>query len=51
METVKEIEKAVTEQLKVIPVSNFQCCYEEWERHRQCVPSQENYFEGDKVDL
>ena len=27
---VENIEKAVTEQLKVIPVSDFQRCYEDW---------------------
>ena len=36
--TVENIEKAVTDQLKAIPVSDFQCCYEEWEqRLRRCV--------------
>ena len=50
--TVENIEKAVTDQLKAIPVSDFQRCYEEWEpRLRRCVVSQGNYFEGDKIDL
>ena len=50
--TVENIEKAVTDQLKVIPVSDYQRCYEEWEqRLRRCVASQGNYFEGDKLDL
>jgi len=49
--TVENIEKAVTDQLKAIPVSDFQSCYEEWERLRRCVASQGNYFEGDKLDL
>ena len=50
--TVENIEKAVTDQLKVIPVSNYQRCYEDWEqRLRRCVTSQGNYFEGDKLDL
>ena len=49
---VENIEKAVTDQLKAIPVSDFQCCYEEWEQHlRRCVASQGNYFEGHKLDL
>ena len=49
---VENIEKAVTDQLKVIPVSDFQRCYEEWEQHLQrCVASQRNYFERDKLDL
>ena len=49
---VENIEKAVTDQLKAIPVSDFQRCYEEWEqRLRRSVASQENYLEGDKLDL
>jgi hypothetical protein len=45
--TVENIETAVTDQLKAIPV-----CYEEWEqRLRRCVASEGNYFERDKLDL
>jgi len=44
---VENIEKAVTDQLKVIPVSDYQLCYEDWEQRLQrCVASQGNYFEG-----
>ena len=50
--TVENIENAVTDQLKAIPVSDYQRCYEEWEQClRRCVASQGNYFEGDKLDL
>ena len=50
--TVEYIEKAVTDQLKAIPVSDYKRCYEKWEqRLRRCVASQGNYFEGDKLDL
>ena len=50
--TVENIEKAVTDQLKAIPVSDYQRCYEEWkQRLRRCVASQGNYFEGDKLNL
>jgi len=48
---VENNEKAVTNQLKAIPVRDFQRCYEEWERLQRCVASQGNYFEGDKLDL
>ena len=48
---VWNIEKAVTNQLKAIPVSDFQWCYEEWDCLQRCVASQGNYFEGDKLDL
>jgi len=51
-EPVENIEKAVTDQLKAIPVCDYQRCYEEWEqRLRRCVASQGNYFEGDNLDL
>ena len=50
--TVENIEKAVSDQLKAIPVSDYQRCYEEWEQPlRRCVASQGNYLEGDKLDL
>ena len=49
---VENIRKAVTNQLKAIPVSDFQRCYEEWEQRLQrCVAFQGNYFEGDELDL
>jgi len=48
---VENIEKAVTDQLKAIPVSDYQRCYEEWERLRRCAASKGNYFEGDKLNL
>jgi len=49
---VENIEKAVTNQLKAIPVSDYQRCYEEWKQCLQrCVASQGSYFEGDKLDL
>jgi len=50
--TVENIEKAVTDQFKAIPVSDFQRCYVEWEQSlRKCVASQANYFEGHNLDL
>jgi len=50
--TVENIEKAVTDQLKAIPLSDFQRYYDEWEqRLRRCVVSQGNYSEGDRLDL
>ena len=48
---VENTEKAVTDQLKAILVSDYQRCYEDWERLWRCVASQGNYFEGDKLDL
>ena len=43
--TVENIAKAVTEQLKAIPVSDCQRCYEEWEqRLRRCVAPPRELF-------
>uniref|UniRef100_T1HG19 Uncharacterized protein n=1 Tax=Rhodnius prolixus TaxID=13249 RepID=T1HG19_RHOPR len=37
---------AVTDQLKAIPVSEFEHCYEEWKKRLQrCVASEGSYFE------
>lgn len=50
--TIENIKENVTAQLKDIPVSAFQHCYEEWEnRMKRCVASQGNYFEGDRVHI
>ena len=50
--TLQNIQTTVTDLLKSIPASEFQHCYEEWEkRFRRCVASQRNYFEGDKLDV
>jgi hypothetical protein len=50
--TVENIETSLTDQLKVIPVSDFQHCYEEWQQSLQrCVASEGNYFEGEKLNL
>jgi len=50
--TVENIEKAVTDQLNAIRVSDHQRCYEDWKQClRRCVAPQRNYFEGDKLDL
>jgi hypothetical protein len=48
---VENIKTAVTNQLKAIPVRDFQRCYKEWERLWRCVASEGNYFEEDEVDL
>ncbi|GFT00902.1 putative mariner transposase [Trichonephila clavipes] len=50
--TLENIETAVTDQLKSIPVSEFHQCYEEWKKRLQrCVASEGSYFEGDNVEL
>ncbi|GFY36077.1 putative transposase [Trichonephila clavipes] len=50
--TLENIQKAVADQLKAIPISEFHQCYEEWKKSLQrCVASEDSYFEGDNVEL
>ncbi|GFT29117.1 putative mariner transposase [Trichonephila clavipes] len=50
--TLENIQTAVTDQLKVIPISDFHQCYEEWKKRLQrCVASEGSYFDGDNVEL
>ncbi|GFT37861.1 uncharacterized protein TNCV_4129111 [Trichonephila clavipes] len=50
--TLENIQTAVTDQLKAIPISEFHQCYEEWKKRLQrCVDSEGSYFEGDNVEL
>ncbi|GFU63214.1 putative transposase [Trichonephila clavipes] len=50
--TLENIQTAVTDQLKAIPISEFHQCYEEWKKRLQrCVASEGSYFEGDNVEL
>ncbi|GFU52865.1 putative mariner transposase [Trichonephila clavipes] len=50
--TLENIQMAVTDQLKAIPISEFHQCYEEWKKRlQQCVVSEGCYFEGDNVEL
>ncbi|GFW63746.1 putative mariner transposase [Trichonephila clavipes] len=50
--TLENIQTAVTDQLKAIPISEFHQCYEEWKKRLQrCVASERSYFEGDNVEL
>ncbi|GFT25551.1 HTH_48 domain-containing protein [Trichonephila clavipes] len=50
--TLENIQTPVTDQLKVIPISELHQCYEEWKKRLQhCVASEGSYFEGDNVEL
>ncbi|GFV07665.1 putative mariner transposase [Trichonephila clavipes] len=50
--TLENIQTAVTDQLKAIPIFEFHQCYEEWKKRLQrCVASEDSYFEGDNVEL
>ncbi|GFV08302.1 protein GVQW3 [Trichonephila clavipes] len=47
---LKNIQTAVTDQLKAIPISEFHQCYEELKKRLQCcVASEGSYFEGDNM--
>ncbi|GFT20242.1 putative transposase [Trichonephila clavipes] len=50
--SLENIQMAVTNQLKAIPISEFHQCYEEWKmRLQRCVASGGSYFERDNVEL
>ncbi|GFT58689.1 putative transposase [Trichonephila clavipes] len=50
--TLENIQTAVTDQLKAIPISEFHECYEEWKKRLQrCVASEGSCFEGDNDEL
>lgn len=47
-DTIPDIERATTEQLKALPKEAFQKCFQSWnQRWAKCIASQEEYFEGD----
>ncbi|GFV66741.1 putative transposase [Trichonephila clavipes] len=50
--TLENIQTAVTDQRKAIPISEFHQSYEEWKnRLQRCVASEDNCFEGDNVEF
>ncbi|GFV37902.1 putative mariner transposase [Trichonephila clavipes] len=50
--TLENIQTAVTDQLKAIPISEFHQCYEEWKKLLQrCVAAEGSYFEADNVEF
>ncbi|GFT11352.1 putative transposase [Trichonephila clavipes] len=50
--TLENIQTAVTDQLKAIPISEFHQCYKEWKKRLQrCAASEGSDFEGDNVEL
>ncbi|GFX73123.1 uncharacterized protein TNCV_4502021 [Trichonephila clavipes] len=50
--TLENIQTAVTDQLKSIPISAFHQCYEEKKKRLQrCETSEGSYFEGDKKSV
>ncbi|KYN16157.1 hypothetical protein ALC57_11589 [Trachymyrmex cornetzi] len=50
--TIEEIKAASLEELKAIPKSAFQKCFDDWKkRWHKCIVSERDYFEGDNIIL
>jgi len=50
--TIEEIKTASLRELKAIPKSAYQKCFEDWkERWHECIISEGDYFEGEKIDI
>ncbi|KYN09354.1 hypothetical protein ALC57_18530, partial [Trachymyrmex cornetzi] len=50
--TIEEIKAASLEELKAIPKSAFQKCFDDWKkRWHKCIVSEGDYFEGDNIIL
>ncbi|KYN15202.1 hypothetical protein ALC57_12577 [Trachymyrmex cornetzi] len=50
--TIEKIKAASLEELKAIPKSAFQKCFDDWKkRWHKCIVSEGDYFEGDNINL
>ena len=50
--TIEEIKTASLEEIKTIPKSAYQKCFEDWKKPwNKCVISGGNYFKGDNIDF
>ncbi|KYN39393.1 hypothetical protein ALC56_06212 [Trachymyrmex septentrionalis] len=50
--TIEQIKAASLEELKAIPKSAFQKCFDDWKkRWHKCIVSEGDYFEGDNIIL
>ncbi|KYN22666.1 hypothetical protein ALC57_04927 [Trachymyrmex cornetzi] len=50
--TIEEIKATSLEELKAIPKSAFQKCFDDWKkRWHKCIVSEGDYFEGDNISL
>ena len=50
--TTEEKKTASPEELKTIPKSTYQKCFEEWKKHwHKCIISEGDYFEGENIDI
>lgn len=51
-ETIEVIKENSKKELKAIPKSAFQKCYDDWKkRWHMCIASDGDYFEGDKINI
>jgi len=49
-ETVEAVKENALKELKAIPISAYEKCFEDWsKRWHMCIAS--DYFEGDKINL
>ena len=50
--TIEEIKTASLEELKAIPKSAYQKCFEDWKkRWHKCIISEGGYFQGDNINI
>lgn len=50
--TIEEIKAASLKELKAMPKSSFQKCFDDWQkRWHKCIVSKGDYFEGDNIIL
>ena len=50
--TIEEIKTALLDELKTIPKSAYQKCFEDWKkRWHKCIIFEGDYFEGDNIDI
>jgi hypothetical protein len=50
-DTTDEIQKNLMNELFAIPKEAFQKAFQSWQnRWKRCIASEENYFEGDKLE-
>ena len=50
--TIEEIKTASLEELKTIPKSAYEKCFENWKkRWHKCIISKGHYFKREKIDI
>lgn len=50
--TIEEIKTASLEELKAIPKSAYEKCFDDWKnRWHKCIVSEGDYFEGDNINI